>query len=52
MSFYDYLSLSFPKQLLSIHVGKESDPTYVTAHEFASRDKLIMQTFRESVVIR
>jgi len=35
---------------LSMSVTK-SNPSYITAHGFASGDKLIMQTFRESVVI-
>jgi hypothetical protein len=36
---------------LSMPVTK-SNPFIITAHGFASGDKLIMQTFRESGVIR
>ena len=42
----------FPDSFFLSMSATKSNPSYITAHGFASVDKLIMQTFRESVVIR
>jgi hypothetical protein len=52
MSFHDYLSLSFPKQLLFIHVGNEVKSIHYHRAWICFWEQAYYATFRESVVIR